>query len=38
MQEGLEDPFKAKGAKNFRSNYLELWDKIIREVGDGLEP
>lgn len=32
MQEGLEDHFRAKGQKNFRSNYLELWDKIIREV------
>ncbi|GAB4819997.1 hypothetical protein N2152v2_007043 [Parachlorella kessleri] len=31
-QEGLEEPFKAKGAKNFRSNYLELWDKIVREA------
>lgn len=30
--EGLNDPFKARGKKNFRSNYLELWDKIIREA------
>lgn len=37
LQEGLDDPFsgpkaKAKEARAFRGNYLELWDKITREV------
>eukprot|EP00887_Chlorella_sp_A99_P000272 scaffold13.g272.t1 len=30
--EGLEDPFKAKGQKGFRGNYLELWDKAMRDA------
>ena len=31
MQDGLEDYFKSKAGKSFKSNYLELWDKVMRE-------
>ena len=27
-QEGLDDPFHAKGQKSFHSNYHEMWDKV----------
>lgn len=31
MQDGLEDHFKSKAGKSFKTNYLELWDKVMRE-------
>ena len=31
MQAGLEDHFRSKAGKSFKANYLELWDKIMRE-------
>lgn len=31
LQDGLEDHFKSKAGKSFKANYLELWDKIMRE-------
>ena len=31
VQDGLEDPFRSKAGKSFKANYLELWDKVMRE-------
>ena len=31
VQDGLEDHFKSKAGKSFKINYLELWDKVMRE-------
>ena len=31
LQDGLEDHFKSKAGKSFKTNYLELWDKVMRE-------
>lgn len=31
VQEGFEDHFKSKAGKNFKANYLEFWDKVMRE-------
>ncbi|KAL3143333.1 hypothetical protein ABBQ38_002169 [Trebouxia sp. C0009 RCD-2024] len=30
-QDGIEDHFKSKAGKSFKTNYLELWDKVMRE-------
>ncbi|KAA6430018.1 MAG: hypothetical protein FRX49_00449 [Trebouxia sp. A1-2] len=30
-QDGLEDQLKSKAGKSFKANYLEFWDKIMRE-------
>ncbi|DBA75127.1 hypothetical protein WJX77_008338 [Trebouxia sp. C0004] len=30
-QDGLEDQFKSKAGKSFKANYLEFWDKVMRE-------
>ena len=31
LQDGLEDQLKSKAGKSFKANYLEFWDKIMRE-------
>ena len=30
LQDEFHDPFKARQSKDFRSNYLELWHRLIR--------
>ncbi|KAL0045252.1 hypothetical protein WJX82_001839 [Trebouxia sp. C0006] len=30
-QDGLEDQFKSKAGKSFKANYMEFWDKVMRE-------
>ena len=31
VQDGLEDHFKSKAGKSFKTNYQELWDKVMQE-------
>ena len=31
LQDGLEDQFKSKAGKSFKANYMEFWDKVMRE-------